>query len=176
MKSVISPLDLDVEEVNELMDLGSRIKADPVKYSHFWLTNAFTQHTANLSGGGSANGTEILSYTTDSRNASSVNRLWYINKTEIELPKPPEPSGIFAVNAIVESDYALVYNSDLQELRFAGENPGELKFTAYIYTTDGKRIASFNAAHPYSIASLPSAVYVISWMVNGKVKSAKVAR
>ncbi|MBQ9505138.1 MAG: aspartate carbamoyltransferase [Lachnospiraceae bacterium] len=34
MKSVISPLDLDVEEVNDLMDLGSRIMADPKKYSH----------------------------------------------------------------------------------------------------------------------------------------------
>ena len=34
MKSVISPLDLDVEEVNDLMDLGSRIMADPEKYSH----------------------------------------------------------------------------------------------------------------------------------------------
>ena len=34
MKSVISPLDLDVEEVNDLMDLGSSIMADPEKYSH----------------------------------------------------------------------------------------------------------------------------------------------
>ena len=34
MKSVISPLDLDVEEVNDLMDLGSRIMAEPEKYSH----------------------------------------------------------------------------------------------------------------------------------------------
>ena len=34
MKSVISPLDLEVGEVNDLMDLGSRIMADPEKYSH----------------------------------------------------------------------------------------------------------------------------------------------
>ena len=34
MKSVISPLDLDVEEVNDLMDLGSRIMAEPGRYSH----------------------------------------------------------------------------------------------------------------------------------------------
>ena len=143
---------------------------------YYNLTNAFTQHTANLSGGGNANGTGILSYTTDSRNASSVNRLWYIKKTDIELPEPPEPSGIFAVNATVDSEYALVYNYDLKELRFAGENPDELNFTAYIYTADGNRIASFNAAKPYSIEALPSAVYVVSWMVNGRIKSAKVAR
>lgn len=34
MKSVISPLDLEVGEINDLMDLGSRIMADPEKYSH----------------------------------------------------------------------------------------------------------------------------------------------
>ncbi|MCR5626084.1 MAG: aspartate carbamoyltransferase [Lachnospiraceae bacterium] len=34
MKSVISPLDLSVEEINELMELGSEIKARPEKYSH----------------------------------------------------------------------------------------------------------------------------------------------
>ena len=85
---------------------------------YYNLTNAFTQHTANLMGGGSSNGTEIISYTTDSRNASSVNRLWYINKTDIELPAPPEPSGIFAVDATVNSEYALVYNSDLNAVFF----------------------------------------------------------
>ena len=143
---------------------------------YYNLTNAFTQHTVNLSGGGSANGTPILSYTTDSRNSSSVNRLWYINKTDVELPIPPEPNAIFAVNANVNSEYALVYNSDLKELRFAGENPKELNFTAYIHTTDGKRVASFNASHPYSIVALPSAVYIVSWMVNGRIKSAKVVR
>ncbi len=34
MKSVISPMDLDVEEINSLMDLGDRIMADPEKFSH----------------------------------------------------------------------------------------------------------------------------------------------
>ena len=42
------------------------------------LTNKHTQHTANLSGGGSSDGTAVLSYTTDDRNSSSTNRLWYI--------------------------------------------------------------------------------------------------
>ena len=42
------------------------------------LTNKYTQHTANLSGGSSSEGTPVLSYTTDDRNATSANRLWYI--------------------------------------------------------------------------------------------------
>lgn len=42
------------------------------------ITNKSTQHTANLSGGGSNDGTAVLSYTTDDRNSTSANRLWYI--------------------------------------------------------------------------------------------------
>ncbi|MCH5174659.1 MAG: CotH kinase family protein [Prevotellaceae bacterium] len=42
------------------------------------ITNKYTQHTANLNGGSSADGTAILSYTTDNRNSTSTNRQWYI--------------------------------------------------------------------------------------------------
>ena len=58
---------------------------------YYNLTNVYTQHTANLNGGSSANGTSILSYTTDARNASSMNRLWYIRKTEIKTSEASGP-------------------------------------------------------------------------------------
>ncbi len=58
---------------------------------YYNITNLYTQHTANLNGGGSAEGTPIVSYTTDSRNSQSTNRLWYIRKTNVELPKEPKP-------------------------------------------------------------------------------------
>ncbi len=45
---------------------------------YYNLTNKHTLHTANLSGGNTANGTAVLSYNTDSRNSTSKNRLWYI--------------------------------------------------------------------------------------------------
>lgn len=57
---------------------------------YYNLTNLHTQHTANLSGGGSANGTNIVSYTTDERNSSSKNRLWRFSPTT-PLPEPEPP-------------------------------------------------------------------------------------
>ena len=45
---------------------------------YYNITNRHTQHTANLQGGSSSNGTSIISYNTDSRNATSTNRLWYL--------------------------------------------------------------------------------------------------
>lgn len=64
-------------------------------HGYYNLTNVYTQHTANLNGGSSANGTSILSYTTDARNASSMNRLWYIRKTDIRTSDEPEPGPAF---------------------------------------------------------------------------------
>lgn len=49
------------------------------------ITNLYTQHTANLSGGENRDGASIISYTTDQRNTTSANRLWYI------LPSHPLP-------------------------------------------------------------------------------------
>lgn len=60
---------------------------------YYNLTNKYTHHTANLNGGSYDNGAIILSYTTDSRNSSSTNRLWYFVKdSEIEEVDPtPDP-------------------------------------------------------------------------------------
>lgn len=61
---------------------------------YYNITNVYTQHTLNLNGGSSADGASVISYTTDERNASSTNRLWYIRKTTVSLPEfiEPEPS------------------------------------------------------------------------------------
>ena len=60
---------------------------------YYNLVNKYTGHTANQNGGGSTNGTSILSYTTDSRNSSSKNRLWYFTPTEEieEIIDPDNP-------------------------------------------------------------------------------------
>lgn len=53
----------------------------------FNLINKFSQHTANLSGGNSQDGTSILSYTTDDRNAISTNRRWrFVARSTYEPP------------------------------------------------------------------------------------------
>lgn len=141
------------------------------------LTNAFTQHTANLNGGNSVNRTAILSYTTNDRNSISKNRLWYITRTAVQLPeKPEDPTGIEMVNHNITSDYALVYSPVTQQIRFAGENPADLNFNVSIYNMAGQKIDMFNASQPFSVAQLPTGVYIVSWMTNGKIRSTKFKR
>ena len=141
------------------------------------LTNAFTQHTANLNGGNSVNRTAILSYTTNDRNSISKNRLWYITRTAVPLPeKPEDPTGIEMVNHNITSDYALVYSPVTQQIRFAGENPADLNFNVSIYNMAGQKIDMFNASQPFSVAQLPTGVYIVSWMTNGKIRSTKFKR
>lgn len=138
---------------------------------YYNLTNLHTEHTANLSGGGSSNGTKILSYSTDERNSVSNNRLWFLQRTSI--PVPEDVTGIDNPDTHVETDYALVYNAQDRTLRFAGEDPSQLTFTAAVYTIAGQKIDAFGGQEVYSTANLPTGVYVVSWMVNGKLRSAK---
>jgi len=47
------------------------------------IVNVSTGHAINNSGGGTTNGTTIISYTSDDRNATSANRQWHILKEEL---------------------------------------------------------------------------------------------
>lgn len=90
---------------------------------YYNLTNVYTQHTANLSGGNAANGTTIISYTTDDRNSSSMNRLFYIKKTDIMLPIPPEPVPTFTLELAQGWNWAShVMESPLSVLEFDDNN------------------------------------------------------
>lgn len=53
---------------------------------YYNIENKASSHTANLNGGFTDNGTAIMSYITDDRNASSGNRLWKFNISD-PLPK-----------------------------------------------------------------------------------------
>lgn len=69
----------------------------PQSDNRFNLINLWSDHTANLSGGSSNNGTAILSYTTDDRNASSNNRLWRLvagEKIERPVIEPEDTIGM----------------------------------------------------------------------------------
>ena len=172
---------------------------------YYNLTNLYSQHTANLSGGGYSNGTQIISYTTDDRNAVSNNRLWYIEKTNRPLPVDSIPSDtipvdtipvdtipvdtipvdtipvdtvpvIDFVNTIINTDYALVYNPIDYTLRFAGEDPSQLTFEASLYSLSGRKMGSFRANERYSVAHLPKAVYIVTWKTNGKIRKTKFLR
>lgn len=131
------------------------------------LTNVHTQHTANLTSGNTANGTAVISYTTDSRNATSANRLW--------LPVATDP--LSEADAIAklpaEGDYALLYDSQTHTLRFAGDTP---QAKAAIYDAAGRRIAQFATTLPHSIESLAKGTYIIRWNTANGQRSCKVQR
>jgi hypothetical protein len=132
-----------------------------------------TQHTANLTAGGWDNGTTILSYITNAANTTSNNRLWRITPTE-PLPDDGPETGIDRVPE--PDDYALAYNPVLQQLHFGAEHPEELIFTATVYSSDGTRLRTFHASETLSVADLPAGVYIVSWRVDGKVRSAKFSK
>lgn len=135
---------------------------------YYNLVNKYTGHTANLQGGGTADGTAVLSYTTDDRNASSTNRLWYIVPgDDIEQ----EPDGIPSVEP---DEYALAYNPHTKTLHFGSETPEHLTFTVRVYTSNGVPTRSFRASEECSVADLPRGVYIIVWTAGGKTRSAKV--
>lgn len=134
------------------------------------LTNIHTQHTANLSGGNSADGTRILSYTTDGRNSSSNNRLWRFEATDT-IPVVPEA---ITSPTVEPEEYALAYDPVHHRLHFASATPEALTFEAMLYNADGRLVARFNASDAYDTQSLPSGLYLIKWTVDNHLRSAKL--
>lgn len=132
------------------------------------LLNVYTQHIANLSGGSYDPGTAVLSYTNDSRNAESLNRLWLLKADE------DHPLGI-AVIAEPEN-YALAYDPFIHELHFGAADVESLRFTARVFDLAGRLIGSFPASGRFSMASEPSGVYVVTWQVSGKTRSVKFSK
>ena len=135
------------------------------------LNNRKTDHTANLSNGNAANGTSILSYTNDSRNAESRNRLWTISYADSMVVDSP-------VHDIVRNDmdYALAYDRQGQRLHFGADDLSLLDFTATVYDQAGRPVLSFVASQGISVARLPSGLYVVSWQWQGRRHSAKFMR
>ena len=140
---------------------------------YYNLISLATQHTANLTAGGFANGTTILSYITNAANTTSNNRLWRITPTE---PLPDDGPETFIATVPEPEDYALAYNPELHTLHFGAEHPEELIFTATVYSSDGTRLRTFRANETLSVADLPTGIYIVGWQVGGKNRSAKFSK
>jgi hypothetical protein len=168
-------------EVGPLVNVGTQLgtaEPDTLDDRQLWLltpqgtkgyynlTNKYTQHTANLSGGGTANGTAVLSYRTDDRNSESNNRLWYFVRGE-ELPV------IDGIDGLEPQEYALAYDPYAQVLHFGSETPEKLTFTAEIYSSAGMKVKAFRADENCSVAELANGVYIVRWKFGSKVRTAK---
>ena len=132
------------------------------------LISRFSQHAANLSGGNTANGTPVLSYTSDERNSSSGNRMWFVEKADRAII----PTNIVSVS----TDYALAYSQLTHRLHFAAEDMSQLTFIATIFNQSGHRIASFPASTDFDTSALPHGIYIVTWQHDGRVRSAKFVR
>ena len=154
------------------------------------LINLFSQHGANLSGGNSANGTNIISYTNDGRNGSSNNRMWFItsvDKVELEVGIEDIPlfsnlnSSFFILhssfsNLNSQSDYALAYDPQGQRLHFGAEDPSQLNFTVRVYDQSGRIVRTFRASNECFLTGLPHGIYIVSWSVEGQQRSVKFTK
>lgn len=137
---------------------------------YYNVKNRYTGHTANLSGGGKNDGTSVLSYTSDAKDATSNNRLWKI-VTNGDLPE--EPDGIEVPDAF---DYALAYDQHAQRLHFGAEDRGNLNFVAVVYSTTGMKVGQFRADESFDVAHLPAGIYVVTWTAGHANRSVKFAR
>ena len=174
--------DPTVGEVGPTTNVGTTLNTatpDPTDSRQLWmlvtqgnnglynLINVYSQHVVNLQGGSQADGTPILSYTNDDRNGQSQNRLWRIVEGE------PLPADVSAVSTVEPAEYALAYNPDTRRLHFGSATPEALTFTVSVTSLSGAAVATFTAADGYTLPAVPAGVYIVSWTVGGKRRSAK---
>jgi hypothetical protein len=130
--------------------------------NHYNLNNRKSRHTANLYGGNAADGTSIISYTNDSRNASSNNRLWTITPVD-----KMEETGIGNLGDKASLEYALAYDPYSQRLHFGSDDLSALTFMVSVYDQAGHRVLRFPASQGCSVDRLPKGLYIVTWYDQG---------
>ena len=164
--SQLNIADVNEEDESQLWDIvpqGSE--------GYYNLLNVHSMHIANLNGGSANDGTPILSYTNDSKNGTSTNRLWYVRKNG---SLPEEVDGIEDVRE--PEEYALAYNTDTKTLHFGSATPETLTFTVRVYTAGGQLIGSFRADETFSMMSQRPGIYIATWTAGGQKRSVKFSR
>ena len=137
--------------------------------NHFNLISRFSQHAANLRNGSSSNGTEVLSYTSNERNATSKNRLW-----NIEAVGSLHPDIIDRIDCNI--DYALAYDPGSARLHFGTDDISQLRFSVRLYDSSGRLQRTFRACDGLSLSDLPHGLYIVTWEHNGRRRTVKFNR
>ena len=139
------------------------------------LVNRFSQHAANLSGGNAANGTRIISYTSDERNGTSNNRLWTIAVADrlTDGIDSIVPDGTVDEGPEADFDYALAYDAAGARLHFGADDIARLNFMVRLYDRSGRLLRTFRACESCDLSALPRGLYVVSWDLRGRRHSAK---
>ena len=108
--------------------------------------NKKTGRTLNLNGGNTVNGTSVISYSTDaSKNATSQNRLWYIDQTDIEID-----SEMTSIRELHDSQQLPLLQVNGGAIHVNGVDDGTI---VQLFTIEGRLIGTTIATH--QSASIP---------------------
>ena len=148
------------------------------------LINRFSHHGLNLSGGSSAPGAPILSYTNDERNATSNNRKWRIEEVgkvapddPVDPDDPDDPDNpSVGIADLSEVDYALAYDPQSGRLHFGSDDLVALTFPVRVYDRSGHLVRTFRASAGTSLAALPRGLYIITWTAASRRHTVKLLR
>ncbi len=164
--NVGTPLNLAVADETDERQLWNLVPQGNAGYYN--IENVYSQHIANLKGGSAADGTELLSYTSDAKNETSQNRLWRFVRSEAL------PDEITGIREVEPENYALAYDPQRRELHFGSDTPEMLTFLVSIFNLRGQLVGTFRADGTFNMGGQEAGVYVIRWNVGGKERAVKV--
>ena len=133
---------------------------------YYNIISRWSGHAANLNSGNAADGTRVISYTSNERDKLSSNRLWLpvvagTMDTGIETPT---------------MDYALAYDDANGRLHFGAEDLQQLTFTVGVYNVKGHRVGTFRACDDFNMLPYPAGLYIVTWSENGRKHSVKLKK
>lgn len=110
--AVGTPLNVAVPDANDSRQHWKFVTVN--ENDNYNIINVYTDHVINNSGGGAADGNNILSYTNDDRNSVSSNRQWRITPEELKPDYIPEEVREALSATIAEAEAFLNTLTDMQ--------------------------------------------------------------
>ena len=160
-----TPLALTPPDPHERRQMWQLVRQAGDRYN---LVNCYTLHTANLEGGSSNDGTNVVSHETSDKNATSMNRQWVFTAVDHKDTD--------AMPQLDDVSYALAYDPTGKRLHFGTDDLGSLHFNVDVFDSQGRRVLRFKASEGISVADLPRGIYVVAWTHNGRRRAVKFAR
>ena len=135
---------------------------------YYNIRNVRTGRVAYNKDGMAMEGNPICNARSDSRDATSGNRLWQLMTVGKSDLSPVE-----AIEA--QTDYVLAYSAEVQTLRFlcGSEDCAVMRFTALLHNASGVLMGKVPSTGIFSTACLPRGLYIVSWKFGGATHSCK---
>lgn len=138
---------------------------------NYCIENKQTGLAWNNSHGMSDNGNPIISWTNNADNVSKTTRQWYLTEGD----RLPDEDAI----ALLESDvdYRITYNPVTEEVFIRIPNDAtDREGVIHLYDLQGRHIDTGTVGQPVSMVGLPRGIYLLSWTVQGHIRSFKILK